>query len=139
VELDAAEGQRPLSSVEVGLVDGDLQDHVPDVEQAAPGKLHRVQVAVGGDEDVRAGAHLRAVEDPELRAHPRGGADRAGICTRGLPGLGLDELANRRAVLEVRLRPDAEPLDPLLPPPEHRADCKWAQHESAAEPWPWTD
>src|SRR5207302_4421620 len=90
-----------------------------------PGQLHRVQVAVGGDEDVRPRAHLRAVEDPELRAHERGAADRAGIRSRGLPGLGLDQLANRLAVLEVRLRPGAERRYPLLPPPEHRAYCRW--------------
>src|SRR5436305_10496232 len=121
MERDAAEGQRLLSLIQVGLVKGGLQDNIADVEQAGPRQLHRVQVAIGRDQDVRSSLYIRAVEDPKLRAHELGGADRAGIRSCGLSRLGLNELANRLAGLKARFRPGAEPLHALLPPPEHRA------------------
>src|SRR3954447_12864527 len=121
MELRAGGGQRLLSLVEAGLVHRDLEDNIADVEQASPGQLHRVQVAFGRDQDVRPRVHLRAVEDPELRAHELRVADRAGVRSRGLSGLGLDELAYRLALLEVRLRPGGQLPNALLPTPEHRA------------------
>ena len=50
--------------------------------------------------------------------------DRTRIRSRRLSRLDLDELADRLAVLEVRPRPGAELLDPLLPTPEHRFHCR---------------